>query len=63
MTGKQWVTYRMADGSAIYCDYGWVDRVDFFEGAEPPCEVVKETWKLVASETIWLPHPPDEDDR
>jgi hypothetical protein len=62
MEGKQWVTYRMEDGSDIYGEYAWVTDTEFFEESDE-CRVIKETWRLVDSEVVvfneWVD---DEDD-
>lgn len=61
MQGKLWTTYRMADGSDIYGEYAWVTDTEFFEESDR-CEVVKETWKLVASEDIVINEYEDDED-
>lgn len=49
---KPWVTYRLANGEAIYGEYAWVDGPEFFDGANTETAVIKETWVLVESETL-----------
>ncbi len=47
-----WVTYRLANGDQVWDEYAFVVNTEFFEDVDRPTEVIKETWTLVASETI-----------
>lgn len=63
-----WVTYRMADGTEIFGEYAWVTDPEFFEDGDEPIEVIKETWKLIGSETVtfkpsWWTDDDEDDDR
>lgn len=63
LSKKEWTTYRMADGSLIFGDYAWVEHSEFFEEADEPVHVIKETWVLQSSEEVIF-HPSwwDEED-
>ncbi len=60
-TARTMTTYRMADGSEIYGEYSWVEDPDYFDGADPPAEVMRERWALVESETLTLPEEATDD--
>lgn len=49
---KEWVTYRLADGSLIWGEYAFVTETEFFEDLDYPVDVIKETWVLQDSETV-----------
>lgn len=49
------VTYRMADGSLVAGEFGWVADPDYFDDVDEPVEVIRETWSLVETEVIRLP--------
>ena len=59
-------TYEMADSSDIYGEYGYVEQLEFFEGATEPVDLIKKVWVLQSSEpyqlipTGWEP-PEDEE--
>lgn len=65
--GRKWETFRMADGTQVMGEYAWVGDVEFFEDmeydADEPFDVIKETWKLLDTETLhFAEREPDEDD-
>jgi hypothetical protein len=47
-----WVTYRMADGSQIDGEFSWTEDLEWWENDTEPTELIKETWRLISSETI-----------
>ena len=45
-------TYRMADGSLILGDYGYMAELDGWADDCDPCDVIEEEWVLVRSRTV-----------
>lgn len=57
MPAEPFITYRRADGQPID-DYDFVTDEEWFtEGDGEPTKVIRETWTLASTETIWLPWP------
>jgi len=52
MEGKPWITYRLEDGMPVAGEYAWVTEIDWFENDTDVCHVVKETWRLIATEKM-----------
>lgn len=46
------VTYKMADGSSVAGEFGWVSSLDYFDEDDEPSDVVEEVWSLVSRRTI-----------
>jgi hypothetical protein len=59
---KTKTTYRIANGALIYGEYDYVEDLEYFDGADESCELVKETWVLVSSEIIFYPEADIGDD-
>lgn len=51
-TFRTLTTYRRADGETIYGEYDWAVDPKFFDEDLEPIEVIKETWRLINSETM-----------
>jgi hypothetical protein len=51
------VTYKQADGGLIFGEFSFVTELEFFDDADKPIEVVKETWQRVAVETFTVKPP------
>ncbi|HVL39906.1 MAG TPA: ead/Ea22-like family protein [Fimbriimonadaceae bacterium] len=62
-------TYRMPDRSLVLDEFSYVGDLDFFDDAcvTRPLDLVRETWRLVASEPVtytppgWNPEEEDDD--
>lgn len=59
---KLWVTYKLANGDLVGGEYGFVTDDEFFDDIDEPVEVVKQTWRLVSSETVTFKPPWYEDE-
>lgn len=47
MSDETWTTYKMADGSDVWGEYGFVTELDWFEDCDDPTEIAEEAWRLV----------------
>lgn len=44
------VRYKMADGTLVGCEFTYVGELEFFDDADEPVELIRETIVLVQSE-------------
>lgn len=52
MEGPTMITFRRADGELVAGEFMFVTGLEWFETDDEPTELVKQTWRLVESETI-----------
>lgn len=52
MNGPTMTTYRCADGELVAGEFMFVTGLEWFETDDEPTELIKQTWRLVESETI-----------
>lgn len=57
------ITYAMADGSAVYDEYSFVTETEWFDDRDDEVRLIKRTYKLISEEEVVLPDPyPIEED-
>jgi len=58
-TRTEKTTYRRADGELICGDFGTTEDTEFFteDSGVFSTLVVRERWRLIERETVWIPEP------